>query len=102
VFPEHKLYLCSFCKGWLLLLSEKFDDFMLRFLLLEARTHLERYAVHPCIAALSLNSVILACTCRIQAEEEHRKELAPWPTTKNRSMHDRMTPPRKLNSSIMN
>lgn len=39
---------------------------------------------------------------RIQAEEEHRKELAPWPTTKNRSMHDRMTPPRKLNSSIMN
>jgi hypothetical protein len=75
VFPEHKLYLCSFCKGWLLLLSEKFDDFMLRFLLLEARTHLERYAVHPCIAALSLNSVILACTCRIQAEEEHRKEI---------------------------
>ncbi len=48
---------------------------MLRFLLLEARTHLERCSVHPCIAALSLNSVILACTCRIQAEEEHRKEI---------------------------
>ncbi|CAK9237515.1 unnamed protein product [Sphagnum troendelagicum] len=30
------------------------------------------------------------------------RKLAPWPTTKNGSMHDRMTPPRKLYSSIMN
>jgi hypothetical protein len=61
-FPEHKLYLCSFCKGWLLLLSEKFDNFVLRFLLLEAGTHLERCSFYPCIAVFSLKLVVLGCT----------------------------------------
>ncbi len=51
---QHKLHLCFFYTSSLLvLLSEKSDSFASRFLLLEARTHLERcWSVYPCIAVL--------------------------------------------------
>jgi hypothetical protein len=101
-FPEHKLYLCSFFKGWLLLLSEKFDNFVLMFLLLEAGTHLERCSLPLyCSVLIEISGSGLHFAGYKQRRSAGRK-LVPWPTTKNGSRHGRMTPPRKLYRSIMN